>query len=72
MSAGTCFCVPDWREIDRGGSASLYVMYARRALMFFAVSGPQVAIVKWATVGTEYEQRQARAQAIERAKRLLP
>src|SRR5882762_1665667 len=49
-----------WRPIDYVGAADLFVMSARSALMFFAISGSRVAIVKWAPMGTEYEQKAAR------------
>jgi hypothetical protein len=61
-----------WRPIERAGSADVYVMYARYAMMFFAVSGRRAAIVKWTVVGTEHEQQQARTQACERAARVFP
>ena len=61
-----------WRPIEPAGASDVYAMYARYAMMFFAVSGRRVAIVKWTMVGTEYEQRQARVQACERAARVFP
>lgn len=61
-----------WRPIDFEGSAAIYVMSDRHALMFFAVSGSEVAIVKWTTVGTEYEQRLAREEARRRAGQRFP
>ena len=61
-----------WRPIEWVGAADVYVMYAKYALMFFAVSGRRAAVVKWTVVGTEHEQREARAQACERAARVFP
>ena len=61
-----------WRAVDRCGSASVYVMYGRYALMFFAVHRRQAAIVKWTVLGTGYEQTLALAQAKQRAARQFP
>jgi hypothetical protein len=61
-----------WRRIEEAGASDVYVMYARYAMMFFAVSGRRAAIVKWTVVGSEYEQHQARTQACERAARVFP
>jgi hypothetical protein len=61
-----------WRPIDCVGSADIYVMYARHALMFFAVAGSKAGIVKWTTVGTEYEQQRAREEAKARAAQCFP
>jgi hypothetical protein len=61
-----------WRPIGQAGASDVYVMYARCAMMFFAVSAGRAAIVKWTIVGTEHEQHQARTQACERAARVFP
>jgi hypothetical protein len=60
------------QPLGRFGSAALYVMYARRVLICFAVCRYQVAIVKWATIGTEYQQQQALDEAKARAASLFP
>ena len=57
-----------WRAIDYLGSVALYAMYARHAMMFFAVSRERAAIVKWTVVGTEHQQRVALAEAKERTR----
>jgi hypothetical protein len=62
----------EWRAIDYIGSASLYVMYARHAMMFFAATPQQAAVVKWTAVGTEHEQRVALAEAKQRTLRVFP
>ena len=59
----------DWRPIEQIGSADLYAMYGRHALMFFAVSGGRIAAVKWARFGTPRQQSLARQEAMERAGR---
>jgi hypothetical protein len=41
-------------------------------LLCFAVSGGEIAIVKWAEIGTEYEQQQDLEEAKRRAARLFP
>ena len=64
--------VNDWRPIDRAGRADIYVMYGRYALLFFAVTREQMAIVKWAELGTPHQQSQARKEAVERTLRLFP
>lgn len=56
-----------WRALDYFGAVALYAMYARHAMMFFAVSRGQAAIVKWTVVGTEHQQRLALAEAKQRA-----
>jgi hypothetical protein len=62
----------EWRRIDTAGSSDLYVMYGRYALMFFAVSGRRIAVVKWTVLGTPYERSSARADAKRRAESLYP
>jgi hypothetical protein len=62
----------NWRPIDHANSADIYVMYARYALMFFAVQDDQAAIVKWTVLGSEYEQNQAREEARRRAGQIFP
>jgi hypothetical protein len=62
----------EWRRIETAGSSDLYVMYGLRALMFFAVSGRRIAVVKWTVLGTQYEQTLARRDAKRRAERLYP
>jgi hypothetical protein len=62
----------EWRSIGRAGSSDLYVMYGRRALMFFAVAGRRIAVVEWTTLGTPYEQTLARDAARARAALLYP
>lgn len=54
------------------GSADVYVVYAEPVLLCFAVSGGEIAIVKWAEIGTEYEQQQDLDEAKRRAVRLFP
>jgi hypothetical protein len=61
-----------WRPVDYVGSAALYVMFARHAMMFFAVHRHQAAVVKWTTVGTEHEQRLALAEAKKRVLQAFP
>lgn len=61
-----------WRPVERAGSADVYVMHAIDALMFFVVSGSKAAVVKWCEVGTEYQQRQYLAEALQRAARIFP
>jgi hypothetical protein len=61
-----------WRPIDSAGSADIYVMYGGSVLMFFAICGSQLAIVKWTTLGTPYEQTLAREEARQRAAALFP
>jgi hypothetical protein len=56
----------DWRPIEPVGSADLYGLYGRYTTMFFAISKPKVAVVKWAIVGTEYQQALARDEAKQR------
>jgi hypothetical protein len=63
---------PAWRPIDRAGAADIYVMHGNSAICLFAVAGRQMAIVKWAAVGTEYEQGLLRVEAKRRAERLFP
>ena len=54
------------------GSADVYVMYAGPVLLCFAVSGGDVAIVKWAEIGTDYEQQQDLDEAKQRAAQRFP
>jgi hypothetical protein len=56
-----------WRPIARAGRAQVYVMYGRYALMFLAIAGAEIAVVKWTVIGTEYEQQLARDEALQRA-----
>jgi len=59
-------------SLGRFGSADVYVMYAEPVLLCFAVSGGDIAIVKWAEIGTEYQQQQDLDEAKRRAARLFP
>lgn len=59
-------------SLGRFGSADVYVIYAEPVLLCFAVSGGDIAIVKWAEIGTEYEQQQDLEEAKRRAARLFP
>jgi hypothetical protein len=59
-------------SLGRFGSADLYVMYAGPVLLCFAVRGGEIAIVRWAEVGTEYEQQQDLEEAKRRTARLFP
>ena len=61
-----------WRAIDYIGSASLYAMHARHAMMFFAATQQQAAVVKWTVVGTEHQQRTALTEAKQRTPRVFP
>jgi hypothetical protein len=60
------------QPLGRFGSADVYVMYAEPVLLCFAVSGREIAIVKWAEIGTEYKQQQDLEEAKRRAARLFP
>ena len=59
-----------WRPLDIQGRCSIYVMYARYALMFFAVCGREVAPLKWMAVGTEYAQELGLRTAKDRGSRI--
>lgn len=54
------------------GSADVYVMYAEPVLMCFAICAREIGIVKWAEIGTEYEQQQDLDEAKRRAEQLFP
>jgi len=54
------------------GSADLYVMYGKKVMMCFAVCRRQVAIVKWAQMGSEPQQRRELDEAKRRAAQLFP
>jgi hypothetical protein len=57
---------------DVCGSAALYIRYERRVMMCFAVCGKRIAIVKWAEIGSEAQQRRELDEARIRAAQLFP
>jgi hypothetical protein len=57
---------------DVCGSAGLYIRYEGRVMMCFAVCGKQIAIVKWAEMGSEAQQRRELEEARTRAAQLFP
>ncbi len=57
---------------DVCGSAALYVRYEGRVMMCFALCGKQIAIVKWAEMGSEAQQRRELDEARTRAAQLFP
>jgi hypothetical protein len=80
--AGDLFCIFE-RAVRTGsrelgpasevcGSAGLYVRYEGRVMMCFAVCGKQIAIVKWAEMGNEAQQRRALGEAKQRTEQLFP
>ncbi|HEY8053793.1 MAG: hypothetical protein ACHQD6_04255 [Steroidobacterales bacterium] len=64
----------DLDRVPRGpfGSANLYVVYGRYVVMWFALAGSKVSLVKWLKAGTPYQHQQAQADAETRARRLFP
>jgi hypothetical protein len=54
------------------GSSDLYIRHRGRVMMCFALCGGRVAIVKWAELGTEAQQRRALDEAKTRAMQLFP
>jgi hypothetical protein len=80
--AGDLFCIFE-KAVRKGtrdfgpssdvcGSAAFYVRYAGRVMMCFAVCGKQIAIVKWAEMGGETQQRRELEEAKARAAQLFP
>lgn len=60
------------RPVERAGSASIYVLFGSKALMFYAIAGSQAAVVKWTTLGTDHELQVAQEQAKRRAAQRFP
>jgi hypothetical protein len=80
--AGDLFCIFE-KAVRRGarelgpasevcGSAGLYIRHEGRVMMCFAVCGKQIAIVKWAEMGSEAQQRRELDEAKARAAQLFP
>jgi hypothetical protein len=81
-NAGDLFCIFE-KAVRKGvrdfgpssavcGSGALYVRYEGQVLMCFAVCGKRIAIVKWAELGNEAQQRRELDDAKARATQLFP
>ncbi len=61
-----------WPSLGIAGRSKVYVLYGRHAFMFYALAPPEIAIVKWDVIGSEYEQRLSREEALRRAASMFP
>jgi hypothetical protein len=82
VDAGDLFCIFE-KAVRMGtrdlgpsselcGSAALYIRYAGRVMMCFAVCGKRIAIVKWAEMYGEARQRRELDEARTRAAQIFP